>query len=196
MKVRSWLCKAALAHTPCAVLPLISQTHPGPWRGLTVEGSRSFPQAAGQGEELLLRGTKRSPGEGPQLCSVSCPPPLGHLTEDPSPPAPRGGAWDLLLQTDLGACVCHSSLFLLGHEGKLSWASQQLPCRRGAAGKATFLHRSVNRVWPGPSIHLSFTPAQGALGDQPMTLAGKVARRKAQGNGVPSELQRPGGCRR
>lgn len=28
------------------------------------------------------RGTQRSPGEGPQPCSVSCPPPLGHLTED------------------------------------------------------------------------------------------------------------------
>lgn len=123
-------------HTLPALSCISSQTHPGPWRGLMAEGSRRLPQAAGQREELLLRGTKRSPGDGPQPCSVSCPLPQ---TPDGRPQScAPGGAWDLLLQTDLGACVCHSSLFLLGHEGELSWASQQLPCRWGPREKPLF----------------------------------------------------------
>lgn len=81
----------------------------------------------------------------------------------PAPRTPdgrrRGGAWDLLLQTDLGACVCHSSLFLLGSEGELSWASQQLPshfsaplCEQGLARSldSSFIHTST-RGFGGPT---------------------------------------------
>ena len=58
---------------------------------------------------------------------------------------PREVTWDLLLQTNPGArvsvtavCFYCEHMPLKGREGELSWASQQLPCRLGAAGKAAF----------------------------------------------------------